>query len=65
MSLGACQKEGFRLQKDTRESEDEMAGWHHRCKGRDLGQMLGNGEARGGLACRSPGVAESQMGLGD
>ena len=34
--------------------EDEMAGWHHRCNGHDLGQTSGDGEGQGGLACCSP-----------
>ena len=41
-------------QKDKRVSEDEMAGWHHRCKGHELGQSLGDGEGQGGLVCCSP-----------
>ena len=32
----------------------EMAGWHHRCKGHELGQTSGDGEGQGGLACCSP-----------
>ena len=35
-------------------SEDEMAGWHHRCNEYELGQTLGDGEGQGGLACCSP-----------
>ena len=31
-----------------------MARWHHRCKGHELGQTLGDGEGQGGLACCSP-----------
>ena len=41
-------------QKEKRASEDEMAGWHHRCKGHDLGQTSGDGEGQGGLECCSP-----------
>ena len=41
-------------QKEKRASEDEMAGWHHRCNGHELRQTLGDGEGRGGLACCSP-----------
>ena len=37
-----------------RTSEDEMAGWHHQCKGHELGQTSGDGEGQGGLACCSP-----------
>ena len=35
-------------------SEDETAGQHHQCNGRELGQTSGDGEGRGGLACCSP-----------
>ena len=31
-----------------------MAGWHHRCNGRGLGQILGDSVGQGGLACCSP-----------
>ena len=31
-----------------------MAGWHHYCNGRELGQTLGDGEGQGGLAGCSP-----------
>ena len=41
-------------QKEKRLSEDEMAGWHHQCNGRELGQTLGDGEGHGGLVCCSP-----------
>ena len=38
-----------------------MAGWHHRCRERELGQTLGDGEGQGGLACCSPwGRKESE-----
>ena len=41
---------------------DEMAGWHHRCNGHELGQASGDGEGQGGLACCSPwGCKESDM----
>ena len=43
----------------------EMAGWHHRCKGHELGQTSGDGEGQGGLACCSP-LSRKQSGkLGD
>ena len=35
-------------------SEDEMAEWHHRCNGHELGQTSGDGEGQGGLVCCSP-----------
>ena len=31
-----------------------MAGWHHRCNERELGQTPGDGERQIGLACCSP-----------
>ena len=31
-----------------------MAGWHHPCNGRELGQTLGDDEGQGGLACCNP-----------
>ena len=47
-------------QKEKRVSEDEMAGWHHRCNGHELGQTSGDGEGQGGLVCCSPwGCKES------
>ena len=33
-----------------RESEDEIAGWHHQCNGHELGQTSGDSEGPGGLA---------------
>ena len=41
-------------QKEKRASEDEMAGWHHRYDGHELGQTSGGGEGQRGLACCSP-----------
>ena len=35
-----------------------MAGWHHQCKGHELGQTLRDGEGQGGLACCSPWSCE-------
>ena len=32
-------------------SEDEMVGWHHRCKEHELGQTPGDGEEQGGAWC--------------
>ena len=37
-----------------RASENEMPGWYHWCNGHELGQILGDGERQGGLACCSP-----------
>ena len=39
---------------EKRVSEDEMAGWHHRCNRHELGQTSGDGEGQRGLACCSP-----------
>ena len=45
-----------------RVSENETAGWHHRCNGHDLGQTLGDGEGQGGLVCcDSWGCRKSDM----
>ena len=41
-------------QKEKRASENEMAGWHHRCNEHELGETLGDGEGQGGLVCWSP-----------
>ena len=35
-------------------SEDEVAGWHHRCNEYEFGQTSGDCEGQGGLACCSP-----------
>ena len=42
------------VKKEKRVTEDEMAGWHHWCNERELGQTLGDGEGQGGLMCCSP-----------
>ena len=43
-------------------TEDEMVGWHHRCKGCELGQTLGDGEGQGSLGCYNPwGHEKSDM----
>ena len=45
-----------------RETEDEMAGWHHLFTGHELGQTPGDGEGQGSLACCSPwGHKESEV----
>ena len=41
-------------QKVKRETEDEMAGWHHLFNGHELGQIPGGGEGQESLACCSP-----------
>ena len=52
-----------RRQEKKRVTEDEMAGWHHQCKGHELGQTLRDGEGQGGLACCSPwGCKETSLG---
>ena len=35
-------------------TEDEMVGWHHRLKGHESEQTLGDSEGQGSLACCSP-----------
>ena len=39
------------VQKEKRGSEDEMAGWHHRCNGHELEQTSGDGEGQEDLVC--------------
>ena len=39
-------------------SENEMTGWHHQCRGHELGQSLGDGEGKGGLVFCSPQVSK-------
>ena len=52
--------------KEKRASEDEIAGWHHRCNGHELGQTPGDGDGQGGLACCRPrGCKESTGRLND
>ena len=41
-------------QKEKRAMEDEMAGWHHRFNGHELGQTPRDGDGQGSLACYSP-----------
>ena len=49
-------------QKEKRVSEEEKAGWHHRCNGHEPGQTLGDGGGKGGLSYCSPwGQKESDM----
>ena len=43
-------------------TEDERVEWHHRLKGHEFEQALGNSEGQGSLACCSPwGHKESGM----
>ena len=35
-------------------TEDKMVGWHHRLKGYEFEQTLGDGEGQGSLVCCSP-----------
>ena len=42
-----------RVRKEKRTSEDQMAGWYHRCTGHNLAQTLGDGKGQEGLACCS------------
>ena len=41
-------------QKEKRASEDDMAGWHHRCDGHEFRKISADGEGQRGLACCSP-----------
>ena len=38
-------------QEEKGTTEDEMAGWHHRLNGHELGWTLGVGDGQGGLEC--------------
>ena len=50
------------LEKKKRVTEDEMAGWHHRCNGHELGQTPGEDDGQGNLVCFSPrGHKQSEM----
>ena len=40
-------------QKEKRETENEMVGWHHWLNGHEHGETLGDCEGQGGLACCS------------
>ena len=45
---------------EKRETEDEVAGWHHRLDGGEFERTLGDGEGQGSLASCSPwGLKES------
>ena len=46
-------------------SENEMAGWHHRCNGHDLGQTSGDGEGQRDWCAAVHGVAKSRTQLGE
>ena len=35
-----------------------MVGWHHRLNGHELGQMWGDGEGLGSLACCIHGISK-------
>ena len=41
-------------QKEKRATEDEIVGGRRRCSERELGQIPGDGEGQGSLACGSP-----------
>ena len=51
-------------QKGKRASEDEMAGQHHQCRGRELVQAPGDGGGQGGLRAAVHGVAETRKAPG-
>ena len=50
-------------QEEKGTTEDEMAGWHHWCDGRESEWTPGVGDGQGGLACCDSGVAKSQTRL--
>ena len=50
-------------QKEKREAEDEMVGWHHQLNGHEFEQTPGESERQGRLACSVHRVTKSQTGL--
>ena len=52
-------------QKEKRETEDEMVGWHHWFNGHELGQNLGDDEGQRSQICCNPGATKSWMWLGN
>ena len=44
-------------------TEDEMVGWHHRLKGHEFEQALGDSEGQGNLVCCVHRVAKSWIRL--
>ena len=48
-------------QEEKRATEHEVVGWHHRLKGHEFGQTLGDGEGQGSL--NGCGHKESDMTL--
>ena len=46
-------------------TEDEMAEWHHRLKGHEFEQTLGDSEGREVWRAEVHGVAKRQTGLND
>ena len=58
--IGKVPDAGKEWGQKKRASEHEMAGQHHWCSEHELGQILGDGEGQGGLACCSSwGLKES------
>ena len=50
-------------QQDKRMTEDEMVRWHHRHKGQEFEQTLGDSEGQGSLACCSPCMGSQRVWL--
>ena len=46
-------------------TENEIAGWHYRFNGHELGQAPGDGEGQGYLPCCSPWGVKSWTPLGN
>ena len=65
MQTGDSLEKTLRLREDwgqkKGETDDEVAGWHHRFNGRELGQAPGDGEGQGSLACCSPWGGEQSI----
>ena len=54
-----------KIEEEKRVSEDEMAGWHHQCNGRELGQLQEMVRDRVSWHAAVHGVTKSQTQLGD
>ena len=54
-----------KTEQEKRTTEDEMAGWHHRCNEHELGQALEDGEGQGSLCAAVHGVTKSWTRLSD
>ena len=45
---------GVSTNPESRVTKDEIVGWHQQFNGHELGQIPGDGEGQGSLACCNP-----------